>query len=664
MENSLLFPSVNPLINTTMQEPNPNNTTHPTTSAAATFTGVASSKRSKPPQPPLYVPPGHVAFRLLCHASRVGGLIGKSGSIIKHLQQLTNSKIRIDYPADSGDHRVVAVISTPNIVNRIKLAIKEEENNGGRLIEENRDDEEWFDVSAAQEGIVRVFERVVEVAADGDDVAAIGAVVSCRLLLWKNQGGAIIGKGGKVVEKIKKDTGTRIKVLNSEKFLSGSSTTGEIVEIEGDVLAVKKALIAVTRRLQEFPLLDKARTFGTRPLEAESLPIPTVDLPSQRSPILQPVPSNSINHAAIGGPSSLEKVPDMDSRTQQHEVVFKILCPSERVGGIIGKDGSIIKALQNETGASITIGPTLAECHERLITVTAMEIVKTQYSPAQNAAVRVFSRSMEAGVVKGLNSGSKGSPVSARVVVSSNQVGCLLGKGGKIISEMRKVTGAGLRLLRGNQVPKCASENDEVLQITGEFVNVQDALYRVTGRLRDNTFWIKMSNGNGNRNSMGADNRAYGPPFGSHLSNSTSDNLNGRKSLTESMDRLGISNNINRSAVPNLLESPTISRANRDNKDIRRRSPSVKGGVEPDSGNRSAIVTNTTVEIAVPDTVIGFIFGENGSNLDRLRQISGAKVTVREPHPGTTERTLVISGMPVETQAAQSLLQAFIQAGS
>lgn len=92
-------------------------------------------------------------------------------------------------------------------------------------------DGDWFDVSAAQDGILRVFERVVEVAAEGDAVEKIEGVVSCRLLAWKNQAGAIIGKGGKIVEKIRKDTGCRIRVLALEKLPSGSMPTEEIVEV-------------------------------------------------------------------------------------------------------------------------------------------------------------------------------------------------------------------------------------------------------------------------------------------------------------------------------------------------------------------------------------------------------------------------------------------------
>ncbi|KAK6156758.1 hypothetical protein DH2020_011006 [Rehmannia glutinosa] len=647
-----------------MNEPNANNSTHHSISAAGvpTFGAAAFFKRSKPPQPPLFIPPGHVAFRLVCHASRIGGLIGKSGSIIKQLQQLTNSRIRVEDPPESGDHRVISVVSSP--------AKRRRRDQWGTT--SGDDGDEWYDVSAAQEGMLRVFERVVELAAEGDDMAGIGGVVSCRLLVWKNQGGAVIGKGGKVVEKIKKDTGCRIKVLTSEKFSSGSSLTGDIVEIEGNILSVKKALVVITGRLQEFPPLEKTRTYGTSPPETESLPITNGDLSLQRRPIMQPMPSSSINHASGRGTSSLEseKLSNMNFRAPKQEVVFKILCLNEGVGGIIGKGGSIVKAIHNKTGASISIGPAVAECDERLITITAMETHESEYSPAQNAAILVFNRCMEAGLVKGLDSDSKGSPVSARVLVPSNQVGCLLGKGGAIISEMRKVTGARLSIIGGNQVPKCASENNEVLQITGECVNVQDALYKVTGRLRDNIFSVINSTGRGNFNSLRTEDSAYGrvrdpPPFRSHLSLGITDNPNEHKSLIQSMDQLGISNDKDGQPSPSLLTSLTVSGVNHGNTmDNGGRLPSVKGGVELGSGSRSAIVTNTTVEIVVPDIVIGSIYGENGSNLARLRQISGAKVIVHEPHPGTTHRIIVISGSPDETQAAQSLLQAFILAGS
>lgn len=138
------------------------------------------------------------------------------------------------------------------------------------------------------------------------------------------------------------------------------------LQIEGLGLAVKKALVAVTSRLQEFPPPEGTVTHPPpRLLESGSFPVKTVDLPQQRTPILQPTPSNNINH---------EKVSYMNSTGQQQEVFFKILCPNDQVGSIIGKGGSIIKGIQNETGASVIIGSNVADCDERLITLTAMEV--------------------------------------------------------------------------------------------------------------------------------------------------------------------------------------------------------------------------------------------------------------------------------------------------
>ena len=44
-------------------------------------------------------------------------------------------------------------------------------------------------------------------------------------------------------------------------------------------------------------------------------------------------------------------------------------------------------------------------------------------------------------------------------------------------------------------------------------------------------------------------------------------------------------------------------------------------------------------------------------------QISGAKLTILDPHPISGDRNVEIRGTPEQTQAAQSLLQAFIYSG-
>lgn len=73
-------------------------------------------------------------------------------------------------------------------------------------------------------------------------------------------------------------------------------------------------------------------------------------------------------------------------------------------------------------------------------------------------------------IEKWQESSSKGSSVVARLVVPSNQVGCVLGKGGVIISEIRKVTGTNIRIISSDQVPNCAAENDEIVQVRIKYI--------------------------------------------------------------------------------------------------------------------------------------------------------------------------------------------------
>lgn len=185
--------------------------------------GSSKSKRSKQP-PPLIIPPGHIAFRMLCHASRIGGVIGKSGFVIKQLQQSTGVKIRVEEAPSESPDRVVTVIGSPALTSRV-------------LLEQNPSDSgvsgEEVEASKVQEGLLKVFERILEVAAESEGVG-VGAevgVVSCRLLADVAQVGSVIGKGGKVVEKIRKESGCRIRVL-TDKLPACAGPSDEMIEVK------------------------------------------------------------------------------------------------------------------------------------------------------------------------------------------------------------------------------------------------------------------------------------------------------------------------------------------------------------------------------------------------------------------------------------------------
>ncbi|KAJ0099218.1 hypothetical protein Patl1_22215 [Pistacia atlantica] len=122
-----------------------------------------------------------------------------------------------------------------------------------------------------------------------------------------------------------------------------------------------------------------------------------------------------------------------------------------------GKGGSIVRTFQNETGASIKIADVVPDSDE----------IQSRDTLLLRMLLCVWhSRIAEIGF-------EPGNAVVAQLLVHSQQIGCLLGRGGYMISEMRD-TGASIRVFPREQAPKCGSPNDEVVQHLLAEVNVNN----------------------------------------------------------------------------------------------------------------------------------------------------------------------------------------------
>lgn len=149
--------------------------------------------------------------------------------------------------------------------------------------------------------------------------------------------------------------------------------------------SVKKALVAVAGRLQDCPPADRTKMMGNRPYEVvqhetsvphEDVTDLNIDYRQQRSSALSTLSIRSNGNASEFHPLSAEvnRVSALDLKALQQEVTFRIICSNDRVGAVIGKGGCIVRALQNETGATISVGPSVVECEDRLVTITASEV--------------------------------------------------------------------------------------------------------------------------------------------------------------------------------------------------------------------------------------------------------------------------------------------------
>ncbi|ERN14363.1 KH domain-containing protein HEN4 isoform X1 [Amborella trichopoda] len=610
---------------------------------------IPPNVRASPP--PVATPPGSTCFRILCPVTKTGAVIGKSGSIVRQLQKQSGAKIQILEPIHGCQERVVRILAS--------------------------DRRDHSGPSSAQEALTLVFERIVTAENEGGQG---GGPVICRLLVPQVHVGSVMGKGGRVVKGIRKESGAKIRVLTHDQAPPCVSASDELIQIMGDLSAVKKALLSVSTCLQESAQSDKARFEASGSVGSTFRPSFSNGHGESFSqwgpPHAKGSPSSGSSTEGpadyfVGGLLSSVKdgVASMGQRKPEQELVFRLLCSNDRRGGVIGRGGTIVKAMQNETGAAINFAQHMPESDECVVTISAMENPESRISPAQNAVIRVHSRVVEVGMGKGANAWDACMP--ARLLVPATQIGCLLGKGGTLIADMRRATGATIMIFSKDQVPKCASEDDEVVQISGEEFQIRIGLFHVTTRLRDYIF------GAGTPSSMAApeissydknrdpDSSSMYPPIGfSHdLDHSSSLSHSIDRLYLQTSDRLGLSHGCDRHASLTLWPSLAVEGDGNPKAipDVGNGLTTLKGGLG--SGTKSAIVTNTTIEIAVPEHLLGSVYGENRTNLNRIKQISGAKVTVYDPRPGTTQGTVIISGTPDQTQAAQSLLQAYILSG-
>eukprot|EP00271_Cylindrocystis_brebissonii_P017930 TRINITY_DN487_c0_g1_i9.p1 TRINITY_DN487_c0_g1~~TRINITY_DN487_c0_g1_i9.p1 ORF type:complete len:206 (+),score=27.55 TRINITY_DN487_c0_g1_i9:58-618(+) len=76
------------------------------------------------------------------------------------------------------------------------------------------------------------------------------------------------------------------------------------------------------------------------------------------------------------------------------DITFRLLVPTSRVGFIIGKQGAHINTIREDTGAKIRIAPSAPGLDERIITVECRVDDVTEWSPAEEALMRIFKHTI------------------------------------------------------------------------------------------------------------------------------------------------------------------------------------------------------------------------------------------------------------------------------
>ncbi|XP_074308543.1 RNA-binding KH domain-containing protein RCF3-like isoform X1 [Silene latifolia] len=543
-------------------------------------------------KPPILVPRDHVEFRLLAAPAAGGAVIGYNGAIQKAIVRDTGAMtIRVDDTLPGCVERVIHVVGPAKVDRTV-------------IVKDNAGGVARFQLSAAQAALLRVYEIVGEERA---------AVYGCRLLVVS---GGEVWKRDAEMKRIERESGAvSVRVLSPELLPLCAHISDELIQITGASLAVKKAMIAVTHGLQgEWKKSSHSRGSTSRSLG------PSRDLVMEKeaSCVMESGDRNQSHHS------------DVDIR----EVAFRLICPAHVSGGLVGWEETVIKNMEQETGASIVASPPIVGCDEFVIKVSAMESKDWQYSPAQNAAACVFIRSMDDSTRSGHASvGTSEATVKAKLLIPFNQA-----DGVDLQSNMLNTE---VQILDVHQT-QLASAGGKIIQIVGELSDVHVCLFQVTWALREKMFLVK-------KNVPRLPHEILGRPPQLHQT----------AVITKAIDHLAISDQPK--ARPSKLfpgDLLTLATENQVDSDAVTSASSSEHGSE----DGQIFIRNTEVEIVIPATIFGCVYGKDGCNIARVRQITGATIIFHDPSPGNDGRA-IISGTFNQTQAAFSMLQAFINEG-
>ncbi|RZC61139.1 hypothetical protein C5167_022917 [Papaver somniferum] len=568
-------------------------------------------------------------YRLLCPIRKIGSVIGKGGGIIKAMREETGAKIKVDEAIAGSDERVIIIFSPAAKKPRV-LDTTEERDVPENDVHVGKELEEMEPHCSAQDALLKVHQRIAE-----DDELYGGKehdenneddIVTARLLVPSNQVGCLLGKGGHIIQKLRTDTGANIRILPTDHLPTCAMPTDELVQISGISAIAKRALYDISTMLHQNPRPPMNTGGGFYPPG-----------PPMGNMIPQGNPPWSQRNAGPHGPPPLPwdggygKEPSGFGRggfsgmssgnngNASDEFSMKILCSAEKIGGVIGKGGTNVKQVQQETGASIHVLDTSPDADERVILVSSIEAAWDPRSPTIEAILHLQSKTNEM---------SEKGNFTTRLLVPSSKVGCLLGQGGHIITDMRRRSRADIRIISKDGKPNCASPDEELVQISGNMNVARDALSEIASRLRARS--LEGTRASAEPVPPARPSNRFGP----------SESFFERGPPPSGRIGSGSSGGYGHAQVAAHEYEP-------HNYPVR---PPATAGYPNISHS---------MEIKIPNAAVSAVLAAGGSNITNIGQMSGAKVKLND-QPGGSECVVEIQGSSEQMDAAQNLLQAYI----
>ncbi|CAA6665765.1 unnamed protein product [Spirodela intermedia] len=604
-----------------------------------------SDSQASPPPPPRT----KGSFRILCSDEKAGSVIGKSGCFLKTFRQETGAWISV-HPLAPGDDELI-----------IETSDSRRREPDGRPPQ----------YSPAQEALLMIHERILDAGfeMEGDDEDDEGHV------------GCLMGKGGKIIEQMRIETKTHIRILprdhNTPRCVSMSE---EVVQVVGESNAVKRAVEIISSRLKESLHRDRG-PFRGRPHSPERYFPPDdefalnlqhrpdeLDLGPRSLTGVTRSRNTSYPSRSSAYPLDFDVVPTSNHAqpAPYEDLVFRMLCPSDKVESIMGDSSGILEMLRADVGVEVHVTDPVPGSDERIITVTSEEGPNDDLFPAQEALLHIQSHMVELGP-------EKDNIATTRLLISTSATGCLQGRDGTM-GDLRRLTHANVQILPREEIPSCANGAYELLQIVGEIRAAREALIQITARLRSFLYHDVSSpkellpppvsasghSGSTPRPESGAPNCEVNE--GSELPPAVSQEMKVEATAqkTESvavcgcyrvreklLQTLSVKGNIPQDAVPCGNGSLEHKEEGQVHEEEQQKTGQARSTAAPPA--------QKTLEVSIPEQAVPSLIMRSGHKLAQIGELS-----LIEGRPEQAGRVVQICGSPEQAERAQSLLQGFI----
>ncbi|KAG5327759.1 HNRPK protein, partial [Pseudoatta argentina] len=286
-------------------------------------------------------------------------------------------------------------------------------------------------------------------------------------------------------------------------------------------------------------------------------------------------------------------------------------------GSIIGKGGQNITKLRSQYKASIIVpdcpGP------ERVLTISS------DLPTVLQVLNEVVPNLEETRFQNGSRHGSD--EIDVRMLVHQSQAGCIIGKAGLKIKELREKTGARIKIYSNT----CPRSTDRLISICGKPTTCIECIRELIATIKTSPL------------------KGVNNPYDPHnFDDFYADDYGGYGNADGGQGKIGGFGGDGwgmQGGAPNGLGGSGNTGMGGP----------MGGNNQGNQGNMSGNKTST--QVTIPKDLAGAIIGKGGARIRKIRSDSGAGITIDEPLPGSNDRIITITGIPSQIQMAQYLLQ-------